>query len=180
MKKIGLFYSTSTAKTAAVAEKIKKAFDGVQIDIIPIESSEEKDFKAYDQIIAGTSTWFEGELPTYWDEVMPELTSVNFKGKKIAIFGLGDQIKYPDNFVDGIGILAEAFAKQKATLIGFTSPEGYHFSRSLALKKDKLLGLALDIENQSDKVDERIRKWVEQLKDEFANEAYTSDDYFNC
>ena len=33
MKKIGLFYGSSTAKTAAVAQKLKEAFHDVQVDI---------------------------------------------------------------------------------------------------------------------------------------------------
>ena len=98
MKKIGLFYGTATAKTAAVAKKIKEAFGGDIVDIIPVEQSDEKEFNAYEYIIAGSSTWFDGELPTYWDETLPELTGLDLTGKKVALFGLGDQKKYPDNF----------------------------------------------------------------------------------
>lgn len=98
MKKIGLFYGTATAKTAAVAKKIKEAFGEDIVDIIPVEQSDEKEFNAYEYIIAGSSTWFDGELPTYWDETLPELTGLDLTGKKVALFGLGDQKKYPDNF----------------------------------------------------------------------------------
>lgn len=48
MKKIGLFYGTATAKTAAVAKKIKEAFGEDIVDIIPVEQSEEKEFNAND------------------------------------------------------------------------------------------------------------------------------------
>lgn len=180
MKKIGLFYGSSTAKTAAVAQKIKEAFHGVQIDIIPVEDSGEIDFETYDRIIAGSSTWFDGELPTYWDEIMPIVTSADLTGKKVALFGLGDQKKYPDNFADAIGYLADAFTERGAILIGKTSPEGYHFNHSKALRNGQFLGLILDIENQSDKTDERVRKWVGQLKTEFEKDAPSSDEEFNC
>lgn len=50
---------------------------------------------------------------------------MKLKGKKVAIFGLGDQIRYPENFADGIGLLAEVFEEDEATLVGFTSSEGY-------------------------------------------------------
>lgn len=96
--KTGLFYGTGTEKTTFVANKIRKAFGEDQIDIIPIESAWKRDFEAYDHIIAGTSTWFDGELPTYWDEIIPELVTLDLKNKKVAIFGLGDQTNYPDNF----------------------------------------------------------------------------------
>lgn len=180
MKKIGLFYGTATAKTAAVAKKIKEAFGEDIVDIIPVEQSDEKEFNAYEYIIAGSSTWFDGELPTYWDETLPELTGLDLTGKQVALFGLGDQKKYPDNFADGIGILAKAFTDRGATLVGRTSPEGYHFNRSGALQNGQFLGLILDIENQSDKTDERVRKWVGQLKTEFEKGAPSSDEEFNC
>ena len=114
--KTGLFYGTGTEKTTFVANKIRKAFGEDQIDIIPIESAWKRDFEAYDHIIAGTSTWFDGELPTYWDEIIPELVTLDLKNKKVAIFGLGDQTNYPDNFADGVGILAGAFTSCGGTL----------------------------------------------------------------
>lgn len=167
MKKIGLFYGTSTTKTAKIAKKVKTAFGDAQIDVIPVEDAWKKDFENYDNIIIGVSTWFDGELPNYWDEVKPELESLKMKGKKIAIFGLGDQVKYPENFIDGMGILAETFESVGAKLVGFTSTDGYKFEMSRALRDGKFMGLAIDIENQSKKTDERIKGWIEQLKKEF-------------
>ncbi len=167
MNKVGLFYGSATAKTAAVSKKIKEAFTGVNIDIIPVESAGKEEFESYDKIIAGTSTWFDGELPTYWDEVMPELDAIDMKGKKVAVFGLGDQMKYPDNFVDGIGILALEFERRGAKLVGFTPVDGYDFTRSAAVRGGEFMGLALDIENQGNKTDERIIEWIRQLRKEF-------------
>lgn len=110
---------------------------------------------------------FDGELPTYWDEFLPEIESIDMTGKKVAIFGLGDQERYPDNFVDGIGILAEAFVRSNAELVGFMPVNDYHFTQSQAVKGDHFLGLALDVENQSEQTEERILKWVAELKKEF-------------
>lgn len=167
MKKIGLFYKTDTGKTALVAKKIRKEL-GDAVEVVTIENAGQKDFEAYDNIIAGASTWFDGELPTYWDELVPELEILNLKNKKVALFGLGDQVNYPDNFADGIGILADVLRRSGATLVGFTSPKDYKFDRSRALKNNKLQGLVIDIENQSGKTDERIKAWCEQLKKEFS------------
>lgn len=166
MKKIGLFYGTGTHKTASVAKKIKEAF-GDSIEVVSVEDAWQKDFEAYDYIIAGAATWFDGELPTYWDELMPKLLTLNLSGKKVAIFGLGDQVRYPDNFVDGIGILAESFITTGATIVGLTSSEGYHFNKSQALIGGHFSGLALDFENQHELNDKRIHEWVEALKAEF-------------
>ena len=151
MKKIGLFYGGTTAKTAVVALKIQEAFAENEVVLIPIEGATREEFESFDNIIAGTSTWFDGELPTYWDEFMPEI----------------DQERYPDNFVDGIGILAEAFTQSNAELVGFMPVNDYHFTQSRAVKEGHFLGLPLDIENQSEQTEERILKWVEKLKKEF-------------
>ena len=154
MKKIGLFYGGTTAKTAVVALKIQEAFTENEVVLIPIEGATRKEFESFDNIIAGTSTWFDGELPTYWDEFMPEIESIDMTGKKVALFGLGDQERYPDNFVDGIGILAEAFTKSNAELIGFMPVSDHHFTQSRAVKEGHFLGLPLDIENQSEQTEE--------------------------
>ncbi|WP_321479489.1 flavodoxin [uncultured Bacteroides sp.] len=166
MKKFGLFYGASTVKTAAMAQKIKEAFGNLDIDLVPVEQAWEKEFEKYDHLIVGTATWFDGELPSYWDEMLPELRSLDLKGKTVAIFGLGDQVNYPENFVDGIGLLAETFEVAGATIVGLTSPDGYTYSHSRALRDGSLLGLAIDDDSQPEKTEERIKNWVAQLKKE--------------
>lgn len=167
MKKIGLFYATKTEKTSWVAEKIEKEFGKDKIDVIPIEQAWQNDFSAYDHFIVGASTWYDGELPTYWDELIPELRTMDLKGKKVAIFGLGDQVRYPENFADGIGLLAEVFEGDGAILVGCTSPEGYTFERSRALRDSKWCGLVIDLDNQSEQAEKRIKEWCVQIKEEF-------------
>ena len=93
MKKIGLFYAAKAEKTSWVAERIQKEFGESHIKVVPIEQAWQNDFAAYDCFIVGASTWFDGELPTYWDELLPELRTMDLKGKKVAIFGLGDQVR---------------------------------------------------------------------------------------
>ena len=85
MKKIGLFYAAKAEKTSWVAERIQKEFGESHIEAVPIEQAWQNDFAAYDCFIVGASTWFDGELPTYWDELLPELRTMDLKGKKVAI-----------------------------------------------------------------------------------------------
>lgn len=165
MKTIGLFYCTTKA-TSVIVQKLKAAFDGSKIELIMVETVQKSDFEAYDSIIMGVSTWFDGELPAAWDEIIPELKTIDMHKKRVAIFGLGDQQNYADNFVDGIGILAAVVEANGATLVGLTPVDEYVFNKSAAVRGDQFLGLALDVDNQSDKTDERIKKWVEQLKKE--------------
>jgi len=167
MKKIGLFYSFNTKKTLQVAEKIKEAFTGAEIDMVNVETVTGEQFVSYDNIICGVPTWFDGELPNYWDEFVPELEDMNLSGKTVALFGLGDQKGYSENFQDGVGILGEVLESQGARIVGFTSVQGYTFENSRAVKGDKFMGLAIDLENQGVLTDERISSWISQLRTEF-------------
>jgi flavodoxin I len=167
MKKIGLFCGKETGKTAAVASQILESFGKEQVEIVYVEEAWIKDFEAYDNLIAGAATWFDGELPAYWDEIIPLLETIHLKNKKVAIFGLGDQKHYPDNFVDGIGILAKAFESIGAEVVGKTPIDGYEFNRSLASDGKQFAGLALDEDNEPEKTEQRIQNWISQLKTEF-------------
>jgi flavodoxin I len=167
MKKIALIYSYNTKNTIKAAKEIKELLGNANVDEINAEEITGGKLLEYDNIIVGVPTWFDGELPNYWDEFVPELETLNLKGKKIAVFGNGDQVGYPQNFVDGIGLLAGIFEKRGAEIIGETDPTGYKFERSKAIKDGKFRGLALDFENQLKLNRERIDKWVNDLKQKF-------------
>jgi flavodoxin I len=164
MKKIGLFYSFNTKKTSKIAEKIKEFSTDAEIDMVNVETVTANQFLSYDNIICGVPTWFDGELPNYWDEFVPDLEDMNLNGKTIALFGLGDQKGYPENFLDGVGLLGEILESQGARLAGFTPIQGYTFESSKALRGDKFIGLAIDFENQGSLIDERISAWIGQLR----------------
>ena len=167
MNKIGLFYSFNTNKTSRIAERIREAFGKESIEAVNVEEVTSEQFMSYDNIICGVPTWFDGELPNYWDEFIPDIEDMDLKEKKVALYGLGDQKGYPENFLDGMGILAEIFEDQGAELVGFTSVEGYTFESSTARRGDQFCGLGIDFETQGSMNAERVTKWVEQLKKEF-------------
>jgi flavodoxin I len=167
MKKIGLFYSFNTKKTAQTAHKIVEQIGNENIEEINAEEVTTDKFMSFDNLILGVPTWFDGELPNYWDEFVPALEDLNLKDKKIAIFGAGDQKGYPENFVDAMGLMAGILEKQGAIIIGFTSCEDYTFESSKANRGNQFCGLALDFENQVSLNKERIAAWSEQLKSEF-------------
>jgi flavodoxin I len=167
MKKIGLFYSFSAHKSAQTAKKIAENFGPEAIEEVNAEEVDEEKFIAFDNLILSVPTWFDGELPNYWDEFVPALEEMDLKGKKIAIYGAGDQVGYPENFADAVGLMATILEKQGATIVGFTSTNGYTFESSKAKRGDKFSGLALDFENQVSLNKERVAAWCEQLKKEF-------------
>jgi len=167
MKKTAIIYSFNTKKSGKIAEKIKDEFNDEAVELVNAEDITADKFAEYDQMILGVPTWFDGELPNYWDEFVPELEDMDLKNKKIALYGLGDQKGYPENFMDGIGIMAEILENCGASLVGFTSREGYTYERSRAERGDDFVGLAIDYENQASKNKSRIASWVTELKKEF-------------
>ncbi len=167
MKKTAIIYSFNATKSAKIAEKIKEEFGEENVEMVNAEDITAEKFTEYDNMILGAPTWFDGELPNYWDEFVPELEETDLSGKTIAVFGLGDQIKYSENFVDAIGILAKLLKSQGAKIIGYTSTEGYEFESSRAVDDNHFMGLAIDYENQGAKNKERVKSWVEQIRKEF-------------
>ncbi|BAZ47201.1 flavodoxin (plasmid) [Chondrocystis sp. NIES-4102] len=167
MAKVGLFYGTQTSNTQTEAETIQKEFGGDSVvDLIDISRAEASNFNTYDYIIIGCPTWNVGELQDDWDNYYEELDNIDLTGKKVAYFGAGDQVGYPDTFQDAIGILEEKISELGGETVGYWSTEGYEFSDSKALRDSKFVGLALDEDNQSDLTEERIKAWVAQLKQE--------------
>ncbi|MBH8561750.1 flavodoxin FldA [Nostoc sp. CENA67] len=168
MSKIGLFFGTQTGNTQTESEIIQKEFGGDSVVTLnDVSQAEPSDFNNYDYIIVGCPTWNVGELQSDWEDFYDELDNIDFTGKKVAYFGPGDQVGYPDTFQDALGILEEKISENGAETVGYWPTEGYEFSESKAVRDGKFVGLALDEDNQSDLTEERIKAWVTQLKLEF-------------
>jgi flavodoxin I len=168
MKKTAIFYSFSSRKTSKIASMILDEFGDTQIATHDPEAIAFETLLAYDNLILGVPTWFDGELPNYWDELVPAIEDMNFKGKTVAIFGNGDQEGYPQNFCDGVGIMAGLMESRGARLAGFTEATGYNFEHSRAERNGKLCGLLLDFENQPKMNSRRVKDWVNQLRKELS------------
>jgi len=168
MSKIGLFVGSTTGKTEDAAEIVKTEFGGDEVvTIYNMTDAQPDDFNGYQNLIIASPTWNIGELQSDWEGFFEELDNIDFKGKKVAYFGTGDQIGYGDNFQDAIGMLEEKISSLGGTTVGHWPTEGYDFTESKAVKDGKFIGLALDDDNQAELTEERIKKWVAQLKTDF-------------
>ena len=117
MAKIGLFYATDTGNTRKVAKIIKKQFDEGEVALHNVKDASAEDMAQYSARIFGTPTLGDGELPETLTEFLPALDGVDWASKTVALFGLGDQQGYPDEFVDALGIFYKKLKKKGATLI---------------------------------------------------------------
>ena len=58
-------------------------------EMVNVEEITAEKFLSFDNLICGTATWFDGELPNHWDEFVPDLEDMDLKGKTIALFRTG-------------------------------------------------------------------------------------------
>jgi flavodoxin I len=165
-KKIGIFYGSSTGQTEMVAEKLHQLLGEENADLINVDVATSDDLKKYAYLILGTPTWGIGEMQDDWEDFSEILEKTDLKGKKIALFGLGDQDTYPDSFADGVGMLYNKI-KDKSLIVGKWPKNGYLFHESEAVKDNYFVGLIIDQENQAAMTNERLEKWVEMLKKDF-------------
>ncbi|MDD4914088.1 MAG: flavodoxin [Methylococcales bacterium] len=168
MAKVGIFFGTDTGNTRKVAKTIHKQLGDMADKPVNIQKATVDDLLAYDVLILGSPTYGEGELPGLssgnqnesWEEFLPTLVGADFSGKTVALYGLGDQVGYGDNFVDALGFLFDAFSDVGAKIVGMTSTEGYDFNRSKGLLDDQFVGLVLDEDNQKEMTDARLDDWL--------------------
>jgi len=167
--KIGLFYGSSTCYTEMAAEKIRDQLGPDSVDIHNVAESSVSLMTDYSYLILGIPTWDYGELQEDWEEVWDELDNVDFNGKYVAIYGLGDQVGYPEWFQDAMGYLWAKVVNLGATSVGHWPAVGYSFDESKALTTDQtqFVGLPLDDENEFDLSEERIAQWCRQILEEF-------------
>ena len=165
MEQIAVIYGSMTGNTSGAGKQIAELL-GDDVEVHDVSEADGSAFSKPDVLILGTSTWGVGDIQDDWADKIDTLKSANLSGKRVAVFGLGDQEGYPDSFVDGMRDLYDAAVEAGATVVGECSTDGYDFSESRAVIAGELIGLALDEDNQSDLTESRIEAWVKQLRDE--------------
>ena len=163
MNKIGIFFGTDSGTTRLMAKKIaKKLGDDIAAKPINVNRIELDDLLQYDALILGTPTYGEGRFPGIdtgvkdgsWEEFAPKLAGADMTGKTVALYGLGNQEKYPDRLADALYLLYELFSNCGATIIGDWSTEGY----------ERFVGLVIDNHLQGLLTESRLDAWVAEIK----------------
>lgn len=177
---MAIYYSTATGKTQEVADKIKEvlgdaATEPVDIGDVPDLGTALMD-TSLDGFIVGAPTWNtgadEGRSGTAWDDVVAKVKDLNLTGRKVAVFGCGDQHGYGDYFCDAMEELYSSFAAAGCDMVGLWPSQGYEHSESKAeIQPGTFCGLALDEDNQGELTDERIAAWTAQVLQEMKVKA---------
>lgn len=172
MSKIGIFFGTDTGSTRLVAKNIYKQMgEGLADKPKNINRTSPAELLQYDALILGTPSYGVGELPGFstgcmesnWQEFVPYLDGADLSGKRVALFGLGNQERYVDRFASSMIHLYRLFYGYGADIIGQWSTEGYQFKHSHAVINNQFVGLVLDQRTQPHLTDERIKIWLAQI-----------------
>ena len=172
MSKIGLFFGPLKGSVNRVAEKVKTAFGEQNIDMISVNDASAENLESYDKIIFGISTvgketWDSDFSNTDWSKFFPNISKVDYSGKTVAIFGLGDHITYSGYFVNAMGVLAKELLGNGAAIVGKVDPSSYEFDESEAIFDGMFIGLPIDEDFQPELTDDRVSSWVNVIKPAF-------------
>jgi len=171
MANIGIFFGTDTGRTRRIAKSIAKKLGDAAAAPVNVNKATADEFLAYDALIIGTPTLGDGELPgldcgaqaASWAEFLPQLDGADMSGKVVAIFGLGDQEKYGNEFCDAMADLYDCVTTCGANVIGTWPTAGYRFKSSQAVIDGSFVGLALDHDNQPTLTEERVDAWLAEI-----------------
>ena len=118
MKKVGIFYGSTTGTCEDLARQLARALGVASSDVYSADKLNVELVAAYEILILGTSTWGDGELQDDWYDAVNVLRGADLSGKTIALFGCGDSESYSDTFCDGMGLLYESLKGAGCTFIG--------------------------------------------------------------
>lgn len=165
MKKVGIFYGSSTGNMEAAAQLLQQ--DLGEADLFSVDDVQASKVAEYDNVVLCSSTWGLGDMQDSMVGFVEDLKKLNLSGKHFALMGMGDQSTYSSTYCDAIGQMYNELQDKGIEFIGRTDTDGYDFESSISVVNDEFLGLALDADNQDDLTADRIKAWVSELKKGF-------------
>ena len=168
MVKIGIFFGSMSGNTRLVAEMIHSKLSDHEVSVFDIFETSPHEIDKFDNLIFGAPSWGKMELHEDWRKFLRRMKKVDLSNKKIALFGLGDQIMFSNAFADSIGILYDELKDQGCQIVGNWKAGDYMFKKSHSLNGDKFLGLVIDEDNQSELTENRIDKWLNEILPHFS------------
>lgn len=172
MEKIAIFFGPLNGSVHRIAKLVASKIGPEKVDMLPIAEATAGDLDKYSHIIFGISTigkdtWQQKFDNNDWSRFFPIVSTYNFSGKKVAIFGLGDHITYAYHFVDSLGLLGKTIKNLGAEIYGRVGTEGYSFQDSEAIVDGQFIGLPVDEDFESEMTEERVSNWIDSLKKDF-------------
>jgi len=158
---VNVIFGSDGGATQSIANRIAARLQGRAVNITKAGPD---DFESPQLLILGCPTYGLGDLQADWEDRLELLQNANLSGKRVALFGTGDQMTYPDSFVDAMGILYDIVVERGAQVVGFTDVSGYDHTGSFAERDGKFVGLALDEDQQPSMTERRLSAWLDQIR----------------
>lgn len=166
MNKVGIFYGTTSGTTEGVLDEILFYLKGNDYEVFNVADGIDRILE-FKNLILISPTYGVGELQEDWENVYDDMKKIDFKGKNVAIVGLGNQFTFGESFVGAMRKIYDAVKTNGADVVGFTSTNGYSYQDTEAVIDGKFVGLVLDEANQDNKTPDRIKEWMEDIKSIF-------------
>lgn len=162
--KTGIFYGTTAGTTAKVANRIANAMHIASSDVYNIAKTEPSKVGEYDFLIFGSPTYGSGELQDDWYDFLDGIAVMDLRGKRVAIFGLGDE-NMRSTFCNAAGIIYKRIKDTGAEIVGHYNTFPYQFESSEAVPVEGAgsIGLLIDEVNHPEATDERIAQWTQAI-----------------
>lgn len=171
MKTLGIVYWPRKGSVELNARRICSEWGETDAELIPLREADLNNLSAYRYLVIGCSTvgadsWRDAYSGNQWMHFFLKLnqSGIDFHAKKIALFGLGDQILYPEHYVDEMARIADELKAHGADIVGKWPVTGYEHTDSKSIRDGYFIGLALDEHNQAEMSERRIREWVNDLR----------------
>lgn len=165
MKKIGIFYGTTTGTTLEVAEAIAKELNVNPEDVHDVAQTAPSAVADYDTLILGASTWGSGDMQDDMAVFLDGLQALDLEGKEVAIFGCGDE-SMSDTFCNAVGEIYHRLHDTKAMFIAPFNNDGYNYDHSESDVKGMIVGLCIDNVNHPEETESRVKAWCKEIIEE--------------
>lgn len=169
MKKTLILYWAPGGSVEKAALMLQQTIGTDKAELCDVASFQVSRLDQFDNLIIGTATigaetWRDANDNNKWMEFFENTRNFDFSKLVVANFALGNQIFYPDHFVDSLGIIRQEIEQRGGKLIGAWPVDGYDFTDSIGYDGDYFFGLALDEDTQPELTSQRISTWVQQLR----------------
>ncbi|MGL4904997.1 MAG: flavodoxin domain-containing protein, partial [Cetobacterium sp.] len=132
MKKIGIFYGTTSGITAGIVDEIEFYLKKVDYEVFDVADGIDQ-MSQLENLILVSPTYGVGELQKNWENVYEEFKNIDFSGKVVGIVGVGNQFAFGESYVGAMRKLYDVVEKNKGKVVGFTSTEGYKYEETEAV-----------------------------------------------
>lgn len=165
---IAIIYGPQGGNTERVAKLLADKIGLENCTLIPVKETTPETFSKFNSFIFGGSTigthnWSIPSTSDDWDIFLPKFRKIDMSGKKVAIFGLGDHIAYPNNFVDGMRVIYDALTEKNTQIFGQCNTDEYEFNESEAVVNGMFVGLPVDEDFEEEFTEQRIENWLNNM-----------------